>query len=305
MNEGLILLDKPSGLTSHDCVARVRKRLPRKTKVGHAGTLDPFSTGLLVLLVGRGTRLAYLMQGMDKTYEGVLRFGESRDTFDRDGAVTGTGPIPELQKEEWQSFANRFIGRQMQVPPGFSAKRVKGQRAYELARQGISVPLEPKMVEVYEFKVEPVSQSDIRFRLGCSSGTYVRAIARDMGEVVGSPAFCLELCRTTVGPFAIGGANSLEDPFSAAGFIPFDSIDLGLPVHRANHREERLVLSGQKIPAPLHLQGVQGFVKIAGPSGGFLAIAKAETRQLQPLTVFHPPQGDPAEREQPPEPVQP
>jgi tRNA pseudouridine55 synthase len=295
--DGLILLDKPSGITSHDCVASVRKGCPRKTKVGHSGTLDPFCTGLLILMVGRGTRLAPLLQGMDKTYEGILRFGEGTDTCDRDGQVVATGPVPELGAEGWQGIANRFVGPLDQIPPDFSAKRVGGQRAYDLARQGVAVGLSAKRVEVYLFEVAPVSGRDLRFRLGCSSGTYIRAIARDMGTEVGCPAHCLELRRTIVGPYRIGDANSLDAPFHPEGFIPFDAVELGIPVHRANPREERLLLNGQPIPAPASIPGAGALVKVMGPSGRFLALARSDGRQLQPTTVFHP---DPAS---PPDPA--
>lgn len=287
-SEGIILLDKPAGMTSHDCVASIRKRCPPKTKVGHSGTLDPFSTGLLILLVGRGTRLAPLLQGMDKVYEGVLRFGEGTDTYDRDGRVVETGPVPALAPEAWQELANAFVGAIEQVPPDFSAKRIAGQRAYDLARQGLSVTLSPRPVEIYRFEVAPLSAQELRFRLGCSSGTYIRAVARDMGNRAGCPAHCRELRRIAVGPYLISNANPLESPFDPPGVIPFDEVDLGIPIHRANHREERLLLNGQRIPAPPGLSGNGILVKVVGPEGRFVALARSDGRQLQPTTVFHP-----------------
>ena len=286
--DGLILLDKPSGLTSHDCVARVRRRCAPKTKVGHSGTLDPFSTGLLILLIGRGTRLAPLLQGMNKAYEGILRFGEGTDTYDRDGRLVATGAVPDLDAEAWQRAANRFVGPLEQVPPDYSAKRVGGQRAYDLARQGLAVTLSPRPVEVYRFEVTPLTERDIGFVLSCSSGTYIRAIARDLGAAVGCPAHCLELRRTSVGPHLLDRANSLESPFEAGGFVPFDEVDLGVPVHRANYLEERLVLHGQRVPAPPGIHGAGAVVKVVGPTGRFVALARSDGRQLQPVTVFHP-----------------
>jgi tRNA pseudouridine55 synthase len=284
---GLVLLDKPPGLTSHDCVARVRSACPRKFKVGHGGTLDPFSTGLLILLLGKGTRLAPLFQGMDKAYEGVIRFGEGTDTFDRDGRVVATGPLPGLSAEQWQEAANRLVGPAFQVPPAYSAKRVGHVRAYALARKGVEVPLEPVHVTIYQFQVNPVDERDLHFRLRCSSGTYVRALARDLGELVGSPAHCYQLCRTEAGPFTVHQTNTLENALDGPGFLPFDTLDLGLPVFRAGFREERLILFGQKVVVPLDLQGYEGPVKVVGPTERFLALGRVEGRQLQPTVVFH------------------
>ena len=283
---GLILLDKPEGLTSHDCVKAVRRIYPKKFKVGHGGTLDPFCTGLLILLLGKATRLASLFQGMNKAYEGVIRLGQGTDTFDRDGQIVATGTPPPLSPEGWQALADTFIGPMMQTPPAFSAKRVGSVRAYTLARRGEAVSLEPVPVHIYEFVVDPVSERDLRFRLRCSSGTYVRSLAMEMGTRAGCPAHCHELSRTEVGSFKVQGTNSLDDPFREAGFIPFDQVALGLPLHRVNHVEERLLLAGQKIPAPLHLQGFVGFVKVLGPAERFIALGRVSERLLQPTVVF-------------------
>jgi tRNA pseudouridine55 synthase len=225
---------------------------------------------------------------MDKENEGVLRFGEGTDTFDRDGRITASGEVPALDPPGWQGAASRFVGSLQQVPPDFSAKRVGGQRAYDLARQGLSVSLAPRPVEVYLFEVTPVPPRDVRFRLGCSSGTYVRALARDLGAALGSPAHCLELRRTAVGPYRVGDANPLGDPFAPRGFIPFDAVDLGIPSHRANAREERQLLNGHRIPSPPGLGGEGGLVKVVGPTGRFLALARREGHHLQPTTVFPP-----------------
>ena len=284
--DGLILLDKPSQMTSHDCVDALRKLLPRKFKVGHGGTLDPFCTGLLILLLGKGTRLSALFQKMDKSYEGVFRFGTATDSFDCDGKVTETGPLPQLDAAGWQGAANKFVGPQQQIPPAFSAKRLGNRRAYELAREGVAVELQPVSVQVFDFFVEPVSESDLRFRLRCSSGTYVRAIARDFGALVKSPAYCLELRRTAVGPFDVKDANKLGDPFQPKGFLGFDAVDLGFPVHSANYREERLLFNGQNIPAPPQMLPQGQVLKIVGPSGRFIAIGKISGRQIHPETVF-------------------
>lgn len=284
--DGLVLLDKPPGMTSHDCVAELRKRLPRKYKVGHGGTLDPFCTGLLILLLGKATRLAAFLQGMDKAYEGILRFGQGTDTFDRDGKVTAEGPAPQLSAEQWRQVAGGFVGAALQVPPAYSAKRVGRQRAYELARQGLEPQLEPVKVVILKFDVAAVDGHDVRFSLKCSSGTYVRAIARDVGLKLGSPCHCYQLCRTEVGPFSVNDANGLEDPFAPRGFIPLDAVDLGFPVLRVNVRDEQLILHGHKVAAPPGLRNHAGHVKVIGPAGRYLAVGRMELRQVQPVVVF-------------------
>jgi len=269
---GLILLDKPTGLTSHDCVKEVRKRCPRHTKVGHGGTLDPFSTGLLMILVGKATRLASFFQGMDKVYEGIFKFGTSTDTFDCDGKVTEEGPLPDFRAIDLGKLAGSFLGAQQQVPPSYSAKRIKKQRAYDLARQGEVVVLEPVTISIHDFILELVAEDRLRFNLRCSSGTYVRALARDVGARLGSPCHCLALVRKSVGAFSLGSANTLENCFEPRGFIPFDKIELELPAARVDHREERLILNGQDVMAPKEIQGATGWVKFISPQEKFLGL---------------------------------
>ncbi len=286
VQDGLILLDKPSEMTSHDCVASVRKLCPGKTKVGHGGTLDPFCTGLLLILVGKCTRLASFFQGMGKAYEGIIRFGEGTDSFDRDGKVTATGPTPKLSAGEWQDLANGFVGSSLQIPPAFSAKRIGKVRAYELARRGETPKLAPQEITIYDFNVSPLTERDLHFRLHCSTGTYVRAIARDIGERAGSPAHCFQLCRTEVGAFSVQNTNKLDQPFEPRGFIPFDDVDLAIPILAINQREEKLVIFGRSIPSPRNLLGHDGAVKITGASGNFVALGRVEGREIKPFTVF-------------------
>ena len=283
---GLILLDKPTGLTSHDCVKEVRKRCPRRTKVGHGGTLDPFSTGLLMILVGKATRLASFFQGMDKVYEGIFKFGVSTDTFDCDGKIAEEGPLPDFPNIDLKKLSDSFIGAQEQVPPSYSAKRIRKQRAYDLARQGEAVVLEPVTISIRELSLEPVAEDRLRFNLRCSSGTYVRALARDIGFRIGSPCHCLALVRKSVGAFSLGSANTLDDCFSPKGFIPFDRIDLDLPAARVDFREERLILNGQDIMAPKEMQGGSGWVKFMSPQEKFLGLGKIDGRTIHPSVVF-------------------
>lgn len=284
---GLILLDKPAGMTSHDCVKEVRRLCPRHTKVGHGGTLDPFSTGLLMVLVGKSTRLASFFQGMDKVYDGLFLFGASTDTFDCDGQVVERGPVPDWKKISLNEVESSFVGPQMQVPPSFSAKRIKKQRAYELARMGEAVVLEPVPIEIYGLRLELAAEDRLSFSLRCSSGTYVRSIARDLGEKLGSPCHCLKLVRRSVGSFSLDMANPISEPFSEKGFIPFDRIDLSIPSVRVDHREERLILNGQDIIAPRDIPGDAGWVKFVGPKENFVGLGKVEGRAIHPGIVFH------------------
>ncbi len=287
--EGLILLNKPAGLTSHDCVAVIRKMLPRKTKVGHGGTLDPFSTGLLVILVGRATRLASLFQGMDKNYEGAMRLGVGTDSHDCDGEIVAEGPVPDLSEEQIQEASKSFLGIQDQTAPIFSAKRVGRKRAYQMARQGEAVELAPVKVHIKAFDIHLEANDTMRFAMHCSSGTYVRAVARDLGVKLGTPTHCTELKRTGVGFFTLKNASFLEDPFLSQGFIPFDQIDLGFGMLRCVGRDCFMVQNGQKITAPPSLWGEKRMVKVVDAKGHFLALGKMDGTAVQPHVVFPPP----------------
>jgi tRNA pseudouridine55 synthase len=286
VESGLILLDKPTRLTSHDCVNEVRKLCPKSMKVGHGGTLDPFSTGLLIILVGKATRLASFFQGMDKVYEGIFKFGVSTDTFDVDGNVVEEGALPDFQKINLENLANSFLGEQEQIPPSFSAKRVGKKRAYDLARQGKKVVLDPVKINIYGFSLEYVAEDRLKFSLRCSSGTYVRAIARDLGAKINSPCHCLALVRKSVGKFDLINANSLDDPFNPKGFIPFDTIDLSLSIARVDYREEKLILNGQDIIASKDIQGTSGWVKFINPKDKFIGLGKVDGRIIHPSVVF-------------------
>ncbi len=286
MESGLILLDKPTGLTSHDCVTEIRKLCPKWMKVGHGGTLDPFSTGLLIILVGKATRLASFFQGMDKVYEGIFKFGVSTDTFDVDGNISVEGALPDFQNINLEEIANSFIGHMQQIPPSFSAKRIGKKRAYDLARQGKAVSLEPVNITIYSFSLEYIAEDRLKFWLKCSSGTYVRAIARDLGEKLNSPCHCLALVRKSVGKFDLLNSNTLDDPFNQKGFIPFDKIDLSISIARVDYREEKLILNGQDITASREIQENSGWVKFVNPKEKFIGLGKIDGRIIHPSIVF-------------------
>ena len=205
ISDGVLLVDKEEGETSFSVVRKVKK-LIEVSKVGHAGTLDPFATGLLLVLVGQGTKLSsYLMAG-DKTYLGTLTLGTETDTMDRTGRVTDVKPVPNLDPELIRERAKAFVGETEQTPPSFSALKVQGKRAYSLARKGLPVTLEKRWVRIKEWTVLSLDLPDVSFRVVCSSGTYVRSLAADLGKSLGVGAHLKTLRRTAIGPYPIEDA---------------------------------------------------------------------------------------------------
>lgn len=206
---GVLVIDKPAGLTSHDVVARVRRTLGVR-QVGHFGTLDPFATGVLPVSVGKATRFAQFYLKSRKSYEGVIRFGFSTDTYDCTGRPTSDRLPVTLNEEILEKSFRELTGRLMQTPPPFSAKHVGGVRAYELARQQKPVELAPVEVEIYALELLAIEGEDVRFAVECSGGTYVRSLAHDLGHKLSSAAYLAELRRTGVAEFKESQAVSLE-----------------------------------------------------------------------------------------------
>ncbi len=207
---GVLIIDKPQGLTSHDVVNRVRRILGERA-VGHLGTLDPAATGVLPLVIGSFTRLAQFYAHSEKTYEGVIRFGFSTDTYDADGEPTSPAQNVTLDRAEIETLATQFQGKIEQLPPPFSAKKVGGVRAYKLARKQQEVPLHPVPVEIKEFAILDVAVDRVTFRAHVGSGTYLRSIAHDLGKKLGCGAHLAALRRTAVAEFVIEDAHRLED----------------------------------------------------------------------------------------------
>src|SRR5580658_8591985 len=205
--DGILVVDKPRGKTSHDVVEAVR-RLVGFRGIGHFGTLDPLATGVLVLALGRATRLARFYGERRKRYTCAVRFGFSTDTYDADGEPTSPDTSPVLNAEEIAAYAARFVGKIKQTPPSFSAKKIHGRPAHELARKNKPVKLEPVEVEVYEFRLTGVEGSIARFVVECGAGTYVRSLAHELGELHGSGAHLAEITRTAVGEFTLNQAVS-------------------------------------------------------------------------------------------------
>ena len=207
--DGILLVDKPSGWTSHDVVAKVRAHFGFK-KVGHCGTLDPMATGLLVLVLGRATRLSEKLTSDDKSYEGTILLGVTTTTEDADGDPVETKPVPPLTEAELMPVLNKFKGDIYQTPPMISAIKHQGRPLYKLARKGIEVEREARLVHIYDLRVLSMELPRLKFRMTCSKGTYVRTLAANIGRDLGCGAHLAELRRTAAGKFKLDQAHTLE-----------------------------------------------------------------------------------------------
>jgi tRNA pseudouridine55 synthase len=229
---GILLIDKPPGWTSHDVVAKTRG-LTHQRKIGHTGTLDPMATGLLVLCLGDATRLVEYMSRHDKSYEGLITLGVTTDTDDSEGTPTGQGPVPVITAEELAGLEARFTGELLQRPPAYSAVKVAGKRAYAVARGGGTVELAERPVRVHGLRLRLVAPDRLAVSVRCGPGTYIRSLARDIGEILGCGAHLSALRRTRVGVFDVDGACSLEDVAAVSSAERLDELllqpDEGVP----------------------------------------------------------------------------
>src|SRR5271165_6348594 len=208
--DGALVINKPQGKTSHDIVDAVR-HLAGFRQIGHLGTLDPLATGVLVLLLGKATRLVRFYAGRRKHYNAAFRFGYATNTYDSEGVAAGPELSPTLERELLERLAAESVGRFEQMPPIFSAKKIHGRPAYELARKNQAVELKPASVEVFEYRLTGIEGAVARFSIECSSGTYIRSLAHDMGQKLGCGAHLSEICRTAVGEFSLEQAIKLEE----------------------------------------------------------------------------------------------
>jgi tRNA pseudouridine55 synthase len=207
--DGAILVDKPAGPTSHDVVGAIRHQFQIK-KVGHCGTLDPAATGLLIILLGRATKLSEKLMASDKVYEGTIKLGETTDSYDADGELVTSLPIPPLSLEEINETAATFIGDQMQMPPMVSAIKKNGVPLYKLARKGVEVERTPRFIHIYNYRFLSYTEPFASFRVACTKGTYVRSLAHDLGEKIGCGAHLQTLRRVTSGRFEVADALPFE-----------------------------------------------------------------------------------------------
>ena len=207
--DGAILIDKPAGPTSHDVVDAIRRQFGIK-KVGHCGTLDPNATGLLIIVLGRGTKLSEKLMSDDKVYEGHIKFGETTDSYDVDGEILETKPVPPLTLDHLNELAATFVGDQMQMPPMVSAIKKNGVPLYKLARKGIEVAREPRLIHIYNFRFTGYREPLATFKLACTKGTYVRSVAQDLGQKLGCGAHLSTLRRSVAGKFDVADATPLD-----------------------------------------------------------------------------------------------
>ncbi len=263
---GLLVVDKEAGWTSHDVVAWVR-RLIRQRQVGHAGTLDPLATGVLVLCLGQATRLAEYLQRHPKRYQATIRLGETTDTYDAEGQPVERRPVPLLSQEELVPYLQRFQGTITQRPPAFSAVKVAGVAAHRRARRGETVALPPREVTIRELRLLSWTPPELSLEVTCSAGTYIRSLAHDLGQAIGCGAHLVALRRTASGPFTLADAVPLRNlaQWAATG----EWTKGVLPLAEATRGMFRLTL------APREAQAVRHGQPIAGPSAAPDALAAA------------------------------
>jgi len=254
---GALIINKPAGRTSHDVVEAVRRILGFR-QIGHLGTLDPLATGVLVLLLGRATRLAQFYAGRRKRYDCGFRFGFATDTYDADGTPLGPDTNPRLEKDVLERLAAELTGRFMQTPPPFSAKKIHGRPAHELARKHKPVELKPVEIEVFEFKLLGIEGPLARFSVECAAGTYIRSLAQEMGLRIGCGAHLAEIVRTAVGEFTLDRAVTLDDFARAAAadraadwIVPLESLLTELPRVSVLPFVERRVRHGSRFQVAL------------------------------------------------------
>jgi len=277
--DALLLVDKPADMTSHDVVALARRALGTR-RVGHAGTLDPFATGLLVLLSGKGTRLLRFIPAEPKVYEATIEFGAETETDDVTGAIVREAPLPS--PDDVVRAIPTFTGDLQQLPPSYSAKHVAGERAYRIARRGETPKLAPAPVTVYRWDVLEQQPDALRARISCGTGTYIRSLARDLGRTVGSAAHLASLRRTRVGPFDVDDANSIDalrhgdvttkTLVEALGAMPREVLDAD-----ASARVRR----GQRVAATV--DGSRA--ALLDPTGALLGVGRRDGEVWQPDVV--------------------
>lgn len=297
-HDGLLLVDKPAGCTSHDVVQRARRVFGQR-RIGHCGTLDPGATGLLVLTLGRATRLTRFLIQAPKIYEGNIQFGVATDTYDALGKVTEEHSIEGLTSEVVADAMPGFVGTYEQAAPAFSAKKVDGRKYYEMARKGEEVPENRKEITVYSFDIDgSFEEGRLPFRLECTSGTYVRTLAQELGQTTGFGAHLASLRRTKVGPFLVADAVGIdaladaENPADGGWWIAFHAIPLPFPELVIEPRQARRLVHGQTILVR-DLDGEEGdWIKLLDTRRRFIAVGTiserigADVGIVQPRIVF-------------------
>jgi tRNA pseudouridine55 synthase len=288
---GVLVVDKPVGLTSHDVVQIIRRGTGIR-RAGHTGTLDPRASGVLVILIGPAVRLSEFVSASDKRYQATIRLGSSTDTYDAEGEVTDTFPIEEISEESFNEILQQFIGEIEQVPPPYSAVKVKGRKAYEMAREGEEVDLEPRMINVYSLDVLEWAPPEVVVDVYCSSGTYVRSLANDLGKALGVGAHLIGLRRTKSGRFTLRDAvplRRLREAFDAGEWyrylIPAAEALGDWPMIELDADQVELIRHGHRIPAE---SGQKGWARAVSQQGDLVALVEVVEgeHEWQPRKVF-------------------
>lgn len=291
---GALLVDKPAGWTSHDVIARLRRVLGEK-RIGHAGTLDPMATGLLVVAVGTATRLLRFAQDGMKGYVGVLRLGEATSTLDKDGAVTATSPVPDLTEAEVAAAAAAMCGDQLQVPPMVSALKVDGRRLYEIAREGGEVERAPRPITVDSFALTRAGDVEWRFAVTCSPGTYVRVLAADLALRLGTLGHLRELRRTRSGTHDVADALTLAEVEARVGdgpsaLLPPRALVASLPTVTVSEEQARALRQGRVVALEGTATHRTEVAAITG-DGALVGVVHHDGERLRPAVMLV---GDPA-----------
>jgi tRNA pseudouridine55 synthase len=274
--EGLMLVDKPSGVTSHDVVDVVRRSL-RTRKVGHAGTLDPMATGLLILGVGRATRLLRYLGDLSKSYAATGRLGEETDTLDADGRIVRSAPV-DVSRAEIEEACAALVGDSLQTPPAYSAVKVGGRKLYEAAREGDALEAPARRIRVDAFEVSAFDGRDVEVRITCSGGTYVRVLVADVGRALGCGAHLVRLRRTAIGPFRVEDARPPGEGMPQ----PIERAIGHLPKIRLEPEEARAASHG-RILAPA---GIDGPYAVYGPDDALKGIYRDDGAKARPEVVL-------------------
>ncbi|MDM7273823.1 tRNA pseudouridine(55) synthase TruB [Sulfurihydrogenibium azorense] len=280
--DGILLVNKPKYMTSNDLVVKVKKHLSEK--VGHTGILDYAASGLMVLTVGKATRFTQFFQGLDKQYIAEGKLGEITDTYDSQGKVIQSNPV-NINQDQLIQVINSFIGEYDQLPPPYSAKKIQGRRAYQLAKKGITPELKPVRVKIYDIEILEINLPYFKIKVDCSSGTYIRSLIKDIGDKLSTGAYMSDLTRTKIGEFKLEDALELQDildkkevkliPIKEALYF-FQELELPSTLERA-------FKYGQKVKLDSELKGL---FKVINPQGQLLGLGKMEDGILKPEIVL-------------------
>lgn len=288
---GVLVVDKPVGLTSHDVVQIIRRGTGIR-RAGHTGTLDPRASGVLVVLIGPAVRLSEYVSASDKRYQATIRLGSSTDTYDAEGRVTSSASVDSITEKQFEQALGQFIGEIEQVPPPYSAVKLKGKKAYEMAREGEAVNLEPRLIQVYSLELLEWDPPEAVVDVFCSSGTYVRSLANDLGNSLGCGAHLVGLRRTKSGRFTLRDAVSLrrlQDSFHTGDWYKFlipAAEALGdWPMVELNAEEVELIRHGHRVPGRA---GDTGWARGISQQGDLVALMQLDdtTNEWQPKKVF-------------------